>query len=172
LFGEFFDFKAQFKLFLGTNHKPVIKDTTNAMWRRIRLIPFPVQIPEAEQDKALPDALLAEAPGILVWMVRGCLSWQHGGLSVPDAVTSATGDYRAEQDVLGEFITECCTVAPGASATAKELYQTYGNWAENSGEKRPLSQRAFGMSLTERGFERKPGTGNISMWWGIGLKLS
>jgi putative DNA primase/helicase len=172
LFGEYFDFKPQFKIFLGTNHKPIIKDTSHAMWRRIRLIPFPVKIPDKQQDKELPEKLQAEAPGILAWMVRGCLSWQHGGLGTPDEVIQATGDYQQEMDVIGDFILECCNTGPGASATAKELYQAYGSWAESNGEKRPVSQRAFGMSLTERGFDRKSGTGNISMWWGIGLKHS
>jgi putative DNA primase/helicase len=169
LFAEYFDFKPQFKLFLGTNHKPVIKDTSHAMWRRIRLIPFNVTIPDDEQDKALPDKLRAEAPGILTWAVRGCLSWRHGGLGVPDEVVAATEDYQAEMDAVGNFIADCCIKAPGASATAKELYKTYTDWAEANREKRPISQREFGMSLTERGFERGKGTGNKSIWWGIGL---
>ena len=140
------------------------------MWRRIRLIPFPVEIPDDEQDKALPDKLIAEAPGILAWMVRGCLSWQLGGLSVPDEVLAATEDYQAEMDVLGNFIADCCIKAPGASTTAKELYKSYVDWAEANKEKRPLTQREFGMSLTERGFKRTRGTGGKIIWFGIGLK--
>ena len=170
LFGEYFDFKPQFKLFLGTNHKPVIKDTTHAMWRRIRLIPFPVQIPEAEQDKGLAAALLGEAPGILAWAIRGCLSWQHGGLSVPYEVTTATGDYQAEQDVLGDFLAECCIMAPGASATAAELYKNYKTWADENGEKKPFSQKVFGLTLAERGFARTRGHGGKTVWQGIGVK--
>ena len=72
-------------------------------------------------------------------------------------------------DVVGNFIADCCIKAPGASATAKELYKTYTDWAEANGEKRPLSQHAFGLSLTERGFDRGKGTGNKSVWWGISL---
>jgi putative DNA primase/helicase len=169
LFGEYFDFVPQFKLFLATNHKPVIKDTSHAIWRRIRLIPFPVQIPENEWDRDLPEKLQIEWPGILAWLVRGCLGWYQDGLGVPDEVTSDTGEYQAEMDVLGDFISECCWVASGASATAKEIYEAYGDWAKENGEKRPLSQRAFGMSLTERGFNRKrKAAGNV--WYGIGLK--
>jgi putative DNA primase/helicase len=170
LFGEYFDFKPQFKLFLGTNHKPIIKDTSHAMWRRIRLIPFPVEIPDDEQDKTLPDALFTEAPGILAWMVRGCLSWQFGGLSVPDEVTAATGGYRAEMDVLGDFISECCIVTPGASAAATDLYKNYTSWADENGEKRPFSQKVFGITLAERGFERTRGHGGKTIWQGIGVK--
>ncbi|MCX5888262.1 MAG: phage/plasmid primase, P4 family [Deltaproteobacteria bacterium] len=170
LYGEYFDFAPQFKLFLATNHKPVIKDTSFAIWRRIRLIPFAVEIPEEEQDRELPEKLKAELPGILAWMVRGCLSWQLGGLGVPDEVTAATGEYRQEMDVLEDFLTECCIVAPGVSARAKELYQAYGKWAENSGEKKPFTQRDFGMGLKERGFQKGRGTGGKTVWYGIGLR--
>jgi putative DNA primase/helicase len=170
LFGEYFDFKPQFKLFLGTNHKPIIKDTSHAMWRRIRLIPFPVEIPDAAQDRNLSGKLQAEAAGILAWMARGCLSWRHGGLGVPGEVTVATGDYRQEMDVLGDFLSECCMVAPGASATAAELYKNYTSWAGENGEKKPFSQKIFGTTLAERGFERTRGTGGKTVWQGIGVK--
>ena len=102
--------------------------------------------------------------------MAGCLQWHFGGLELPKEVDDATQDYRTEMDVLGDFIAEQCIVDLGASVTSKELYSTYTAWAEESGEKRPLSQRAFGMSLTERGFERKKGTGGKRTWLGIGVK--
>ncbi len=170
LFGEYFDFRPQFKLFLGTNHKPVIKDTSHAMWRRIRLIPFPVEIPEVEQDRELSEKLKAELPGVFNWLLAGCLQWRYGGLGVPKEVLAATEDYQAEMDAVGNFISDCCLLAPGASATAKEIYKAYEEWAKESGEKRPLSQRSFGMALTERGFERRRGTAGKKLWWGIGLR--
>jgi putative DNA primase/helicase len=169
LFGEFFDFVPQFKLFLSTNHKPVIKDTSYAIWRRIRLIPFNVEIPEPEQDKELSVKLKAEWPGILAWIVRGCLSWRHGGLGVPEEVTAATGNYRAEMDALSDFFTECCMLAPQVSASAKELYQAYCAHAEKAGEKRFLTQRDFGLRLGERGLEPGRGTAGKHIWRGIGL---
>ncbi len=170
LFGEYFDFRPQFKLFLGTNHKPVIKDSSHGMWRRIRLIPFPVEIPEAEQDRELSEKLKAEASGILAWMVRGGLSWQLGGLGVPDEVLLATKEYQAEMDAIGNFISDCCIMAPGASGLASDLYKEYTSWAEAAGEKRPLSQTLFGTALAERGFERGRGTGGKTIWHGIGVK--
>ena len=170
LFGEYFDFRPQFKLFLGTNHKPIIKDTTHAMWRRIKFVSFRVEIPDAEQDPELPEKLKAEGPGILQWMVKGCLSWQKSGLAVPEDVLDATAEYRGEQDVVGNFISDCCIEAPGAMAPAKGLYEAYLDWAKNAGEKWPLTQRAFGMSLSERGFERDKGTGNKGIWRGLGLR--
>lgn len=170
LFSEFFEFKPEFKIFLATNHKPIIPGTDHAIWRRIRLIPFTVQIPEPEQDKDLPKKLKEELPGILNWAIEGCLDWQDEGLTPPQAVQEATQGYREEMDVLGEFIAARCIVAPGASALSSELYKVYTAWAEENGEKRPLSQTAFGTTLTERGFLGSRGTGGRAVRSGIGLR--
>jgi P4 family phage/plasmid primase-like protien len=78
--GEFFKFKPAFKLWLATNHKPTIRGTDPAIWDRIRLVPFEVRIPDAEQDRELPAKLREELPGIMAWAVRGCLDWQRNGL--------------------------------------------------------------------------------------------
>ena len=103
LYKELFTFKPQFKLWLATNHKPVIRGSEHAIWRRIRLIPFTVKIPEAEQDKTLGNKLLSELPGILNWALEGCRLWQAEGLTAPAAVQAATQEYREEMDVLGDF---------------------------------------------------------------------
>jgi putative DNA primase/helicase len=172
LHGEFFEFKPTFKLWLSANHKPVIRGTDHAIWRRIRLLPFTVQIPKEEQDRELPEKLKAELPGILNWALAGCLQWQYGGLESPKEVTEATEGYREEMDVMADFLAERCFVAPGASATAKELYSSYTSWAEAMGEKRPYSQTAFGSALRERGFESGRGAGGRTVWYGIGVQAS
>jgi P4 family phage/plasmid primase-like protien len=167
---DFWEFSSSHKLFLATNHKPIIRSTDHAMWRRIRLIPFAVQIPEQEQDKDLADKLKAELPGILAWAVRGCLDWQRSGLGTADAVEKATASYREEQDILGAFIEECCIVGPdGAQAGATQLYNAYKQWCERGGE-RPLTQTGFGNRLVERGFRkgRNTATGRME-YHGIGV---
>jgi putative DNA primase/helicase len=169
LYSEHFEFKPEFKIFLAANHKPVIQGTDIAIWRRIRLIPFTVQIPETEQDRELPDKLKAELPGILNWAIEGCINWQDHGLAPPQAVQDATQNYRQEMDTLADFMAECCILAPEASALAAELYKAYTAWAEESGEKKPLSQKSFGTALGERGFERGRGIGGKKTWKGIGL---
>jgi putative DNA primase/helicase len=169
---EFFDFKPTHKLWLSTNHKPEIRGTDTAIWRRIRLIPFTETIPPKEQDKRLPDKLRKERAGILQWAVEGCLEWQREGLQAPDEVRKATRAYRAEMDVIAAFIEEECVVAANATATAKALYLAYKTWCEANGE-RPESQRRFGGRLRERGYE----SGRITTgarkgaveWYGIGL---
>lgn len=168
LHAEFFEFRPTFKLWLAANHKPVIRGTDNAIWRRIRLIPFNVTIPEAERDKELPEKLKAELPGILAWAVEGCVAWQIEGLDPPDEVRLATQGYREEMDVLAGFLNDCCIVKSIARVSAGDLYGAYCKWCEANGE-RPLSQRAFGMRLTERGFTRMRGTGGRFWWEGLGL---
>jgi putative DNA primase/helicase len=170
LYSESFEFQPQFKLFLATNHKPIIRGTDHAIWRRIRFIPFMVTIPEAEQDKRLPEKLFKELPGILRWAVEGCLAWQKHGLGVPEEVRSATEKYRNEMDVLGDFLADCCVLHPHGQAASKTLYETYENWCAQNGE-RPLSKNSLGMRLTERGLTQvRMGSAQNRGWSGIGLK--
>ncbi len=165
---EWFEFLPQFKIWLATNHKPRIIGTDQAIWRRIRLIPFSVTIPKAEQDRHLTEKLREEWPGILAWAVEGCLAWQQHGLKEPEEVIRATEEYRAEQDLIRAFIEECCYEDSTAWALARDLFGAYRAWAEQNGEK-PTTQKDFGTRLAERGFIRGRGTGNVKKWSGVGL---
>lgn len=160
---EFFEFRPEFKLWLATNHKPVIKDTNQAIWRRIRLVPFAVSIPKAEQDKKLPEKLLAELPGILAWAVRGCLDWQRDGLGEPAEVAQATDEYRAESDELAAWLAECCIIGPKARAgsdAARKSYMDFTGYKVTSNE--------FADLLGKHGF-KKDRIGGRTIWFGFGL---
>jgi putative DNA primase/helicase len=148
---EYFDFRPSHKLWMVGNHRPEIRGTDAAIWDRVKLIPFTVEIPKAERDKQLPAKLGAELPGILRWAVDGCLAWQRDGLNAPDLVTHAVADYREEQDVLGQFIGECCDVGPAYTATAGTLYQAYEAWTKQNGGA-PLSGNKFGGDMERRGY--------------------
>lgn len=165
---EFFEFSPEFKLFLATNHKPEIQGTDHAIWRRIRLIPFEVVIPDDEQDKDLPKKLRAELPGILNWALQGCLDWQANGLQPPKAVTDATSRYREDMDILADFLTDRCYDQAGIVTTVSEVFKAYSSWADESKE-RPLTKKAFGLRLRERGFLVERGTGGTRLWKNIGL---
>ena len=158
LFGEFFEFQPQFKLWLAANHKPTIKGTDHAIWRRIKLIPFDITIPDEEQDKKLIEKLKGELSGILTWAVQGCLDWQREELQTPDDVKAATNDYRNEMDEIGIFLTDCCILSPNARTNPTNLYDAYKKWCEDTGET-VLSQRAFLTRLTERGLKPKQSGG-------------
>ena len=168
LFKEFFDFKPVFKLWLAANHKPTIAGGDAGIWRRIRLVPFTVTIPEAERDPRLAASLLEELPGILAWAVRGCQAWQAEGLGVPDEVRAATAGYREEMDVLAPFLAERTEVASGERVTAAELYQAYEAWCAANGE-RARSQKGLAAGLRERGFETTRGAKGVRCW--IGLRI-
>jgi putative DNA primase/helicase len=169
LYGEFFTFAPTFKVFIAANHKPVITGTDHAMWRRIRLVPFTVTIPDAEQDKTLPDKLRGELPGILRWAVEGCRHWQAQGLVPPHAVQAATEGYKSEMDTLGNFLDECCVVETRRRVAAHELYEEYTRWCQDAGVRYPLTKTTFGVRLKERGFRAKK-SGNERLWRGLELR--
>jgi putative DNA primase/helicase len=169
--GEWFEFPATFKLTLATNHKPVIRGTDPAIWDRIRLTPWTVRIPEEEQDKHLTERLREEYPGILAWLVQGCLDWQwDGGLGVPTEVKTATADYQREMDLVGDFLEERCTAEPARSVSRAQLYQTYSAWCEAAGE-RPVGTRGFAERLRERGFQEGRSKAEGRLWSGLGLNV-
>jgi putative DNA primase/helicase len=163
---DHWQFSPTHKIWLAGNHKPQIRGTDHAIWRRVKLVPFTVTIPDADQDKALPDKLRAERAGILAWAVRGCQEWRQHGLGEPEAVRAATQSYRDEQDVLGAFILEATLEASACRVRASELYAAYVGWCQRTGE-HAVTQRRFGQGMTERGFQRY--TNNGPWYRGVGL---
>lgn len=167
LYKEIFEFYAQFKLWFASNHKPIVKGGDHGIWRRIKLVPFVVKIPEHEQDPNLIFKLKEEGPGILNWMLRGCREWQAQGLNPPPEVTQAVAEYRGEMDLLAEFLEEHCVIGIAEKVKAKNLHKAYRDFCEAEGEY-PLGKKRFADMLLQRGF-RKAKSGDI-VWQGIGLK--
>ena len=172
LFQEYFEFTPECKIWWSFNSAPRITDTTNSIWDRVKLIPFSYVIPEAERDKKLLDKLLAEAPGIMAWMIDGLKSYQKIGLKEPDEVTQATQNYRDEQDFLGDFFTDMCVIEPGAATGATDLYNEYKNWHNmNAADEKCKSVRSFGFEMGDHGFGRtKDKTTGRKNYVGIRLK--
>lgn len=166
---DFFEFDVHAKFWIAANHRPGIRGTDHAIWRRIRLIPFTATIAPGQKDPALPSKLRAEASGILNWALEGLRKWRESGLGEAAAITEATNSYRADQDHLGRFIEEACVVGPSVYCSAKELSAAYAKWCDETGE-RAWSWKAVGGRLTERGFSRnKRGRANVYVWSGIGV---
>ena len=167
---DFFEFEPTHKIFLAANHKPIIRGNDEAIWRRIRLIPFEITIPPEERDHQLPEKLAAELPGILNWALEGCLKWQKQGLQESQAVSQATAAYRGEMDMLSDFLAECCEDDSSEVVIVKDLYETYLGWCEENNE-RTVTKRLFGMMLMERGY--KQGRNRKARYWeGLRLKKS
>lgn len=160
LFQEFFTFKPQFKILLGVNAKPEIHGMDEGIWRRIRLIPFEVKIPQEKVDKNLPKKLRDELSGILNWAIQGCLKWQKDGLGEPGKVKEATRDYRNEMDVLSQFFDERCIVelevaAGKPSVIVNDLFKDFVGWSQNNGVEK-VTKKSFGSMMKERGFKSRP----------------
>lgn len=168
LFSEHFEFIPTFKIWLACNHKPVIRGTDFAIWRRIKLIPFTVTIPKEEQDKKLGEKLRAEAAGILAWAVKGCMMWREEGLNDTAEIAEATAGYKLEMDSLGTWLDSMCVIVRGAESKASVLYENYKTWAEESGEY-VQSMRGFGQKLGERGFQKINKNTGVH-YIGLGLK--
>jgi putative DNA primase/helicase len=170
LYGEFFEYRPQCKIFLAVNHKPVIRGTEHGIWRRIHEIPFTQTIPDAKQDRTLGEKLRDELPGIFRWAVEGCARWREPGLTPPAAVVQATLRYREEMDPLGGFLEGCSVAECSAVTPAAELYARYKQQCIANAEK-PIPIVEFGRRLADRGFKSaKLGKARRRAWKGLRLR--
>lgn len=175
---DFFEFRRTHKTVLVTNNRPRVKEDSEAVWRRLHLVPFNVVIPPDERDPHLLEKLRAEAPGILAWLVRGCLECRRDGLRPPDAVKAATAEYRGDEDAVGRFLEECFvldepdTPLDARSSVAwKDLAALYSQWCTESGEK-PLTSRKLGQALEKRGLTSKTHRdGKLTLKVRVGLRM-
>ena len=167
LYGEYFNFVPTFKIFMATNHKPVIKGTDHGIWRRIKLIPFTTRIDEDKQDKHLELKLREEASGIFNWLLEGAERWKRDGLKAPAIVQNATDEYRGEMDVIGNFLKQSCKQEAGQKIRIRELYKAYSDWCDENNE-HAVSERFLSLRLKEIGFEQTR-TSEARFWMGIAL---
>ncbi|MGX0166530.1 putative DNA primase/helicase [Staphylococcus capitis] len=166
LYAEEFEYTPKFKIWVSTNHKPIIRGTDDGIWRRLVLIPFDVQIPEEKVDKDLKYKLLREAPAILNWMAEGAYMWMQEGLAMPEKLKEASKDYRNEMDVIEQFIEDECKRVDDGKEKANELYELYKQWANNNGNYK-MSNKDFGIKMKEKFKYKKTNSG---MFY-FGLKI-
>jgi putative DNA primase/helicase len=167
---EFFQFKPTFKIWLATNYKPTVAGTDTGIWRRIKLIPWQVEIPEAERDEQLGDKLAAERPGILAWALEGCRQWLGHGLQEPAIIKEAVAEYRRSSDLFGQFVDECCQVDIQWREQSKTLYHYFREWLKQTGEWE-YSQRRMALWMESKGFQQIKSNG-ARYWSGIRVNLN
>lgn len=155
LYGAPFTFKPTHKLFLRGNHRPIINDNDEGIWRRIALIMFDLNLMPEQRDQGLEARLLGEAPGILAWMVRGFAKWRRDGLRPARRVHAASLAYRNESDLLAQWVTDCCDVGRDDAGMFTEVqqmaYANYRIWCHEQGL-RQYTKKSFTRGLVERGF--------------------
>ncbi len=147
---DWWTFTPTHTIFMGGQHKPAISGTDFGIWRRVRLIPWKIQIAAADVDKALPQKLAAERAGILAWCVRGCREWQRIGFADPASVSEATAEYRHESDVLGQFLQDLTVQGPDCRVSMRTLRERYESWCKDQGFEM-LGGKRFNDRLREMG---------------------
>ena len=164
-------FEATHKLFMDSNYKPVVRGVDNAIWNRLKAVPFTTTIPKDQIDEELPNKLKAEGEGILAWAVKGVLRWQKEGLDEPPEVAETGKGWREDMDPLKDFLEDLCWLGGEEMfCPSAKLWKAYTKWAENNGE-RPFGRRKFNDRLRALGCEPcVRGAGSPKCWSGIGLK--
>jgi putative DNA primase/helicase len=169
---DFFTYTPQFKLTIVGNHKPVLRNVDDAARRRFILVPFTRK--PAHPDRQLETKLKAEWPGILRWMIQGCLDWQGNGLIRPETVKAATADYFDNQDLLGQWLEEECDCEPGNTYKwdkTSVLFESWSTYAQRAGEDAG-SKKAFSDKMQSRGFEPARGTGGVRLFRGVRKRIN
>ena len=167
---EYFEFDPTYKVWLATNHRPEIRGTDEGIWSRIKLIPFNFRVPDCKMDKHLQGKLMGEAEEILNWAIKGTGLWQSEGLGEPEAVTTATNQYRSDSDIIGFFLKENTEKDLSEHIFKRDLFRYYCTWVELTGGYF-LSERLFNKALKEKGFKSgKRGNGGVASWLGIKTK--
>lgn len=165
---EFFSFLPRFTPWVRTNHKPIIKGDDDGIWRRIVMLPFNRSFAPHEQDPALEKKLLAERDGILRWMIEGAKRYYHSGLQLSPTMRREQAQYRAESDMLGEFLQECTIAGPNFKLPDADLFCRWKTWCEANGVQHG-SKKSFTLRLGERGHANKSSNGKRFY---LGLKLA
>jgi putative DNA primase/helicase len=165
-----FNFKPRYKLWMSGNHEPEISDTTRSIKNRFHKIAFLFTISALERVQHY-DEILATKHGeaILAWLVKGTLEWQHVGLGESSEVKEATQSYFDGQDILHDFLAECCLIQPTAKCIKAELYVAYEKWCDENGDRYSLGKKTFNSRIAEKGFVSDRGGHNKPIWCGLRL---
>lgn len=160
-----FTYLPQFKFHIVGNHEPKLRDVEEAMRRRFVLLPFRCRPSHVDRD--LEDKLKAEGPAILRWMIEGCFIWQRHGLAVPGSIMAATSSFFERQDVMGQWLDECCRVGADLQATVGDLFNSWAEYLKGQGEPAPTS-RAFAQDMRKKGFQPSK-SGSVRRYRGLAL---
>jgi len=174
---DLFEFHTTHKTILITQNLPIIKETADAIWDRVCLVPWNYRILDDQQNPHLVEDLRAEWPGILKWLIEGCIAWQKAGYTLPasDEIKMASEKYRRESDPLSDFIEEMVLLdMPAESKVHKsELYKAYTEWAGTNEIKYKVSKQSLSKYFNMRGIQDgllKIDGKTVRVWFGIGLQ--
>ena len=165
-YGSFVTFNPSHSLVIVGNHRPIVHDDSWGMWRRMCQVPFEVTIPPERQDPKLFDRLIAEADGILLWILCGLREYQRDGLKIPTSVQAATQAYREDMDIIGDWLADRCLLRAEESESRTSVFNSYQDWAQKNGY-RPMSSNSLTRRLKSRGIQLDTGRRN---YLGVAVK--
>lgn len=158
LYKDHMTYKPSGKVWLKTNHKPVVKEDDDGIWRRLVVIPFDRKFAEGERDPNLEEKLIQEADGILGWIIQGAVKWYQDGLSICPTIKQESAEYRTESDLLGHFLEERVKFDDAVRSIQTDVYFFYQNWCRTNGTN-PLSKIRLTQKLKERGVRQLASNG-------------
>jgi len=155
LYGKYFRYIPTYKIWLACNHKPKIRGTDDAIWSRMKLIPFNAKFKatSTKTDKGLIDKLKSEAEGILAWMVEGCKKWANEGLQDCNTISNATSAYRRTEDYFMEFLTQNVVATPGAFTPSEDIWRRHNVWASMNGYPSISNTGSLGIAMSNKGYK-------------------
>jgi len=172
LYKDVFEFTPTHTLWVSGNHKPRIAGTDDGIWRRLRILPFTIVIPDAQRrdSRVIEAEFYNHRAGILRWLIEGAKMWYKIGLGTCKAVDTATTEYRGEEDAVARFIAERCDLGLTKSVSKALLYAAWREWTEDEGDKAAFakSQRWLLRQLSARWDCTKGGSGGMSV---VGIAL-
>lgn len=176
LFKELFTYTPEYKVILIANTLPNITGTEHGIWRKIKVVPFNLDLREKDIDYDIELKLKEELPGILNWAIRGCALWQREGLGSCKEVDNATSLYREDNDIMGQFLDSRYVFEPIEQCEysknkiqAKDVFDAYAGWCKGYNLS-PVNQNVFGRYVTKRNIVYKDDTSGTVFYRGIKLK--
>jgi putative DNA primase/helicase len=166
---NYFEFISKAKLIIATNHPPAVRETDDSFWNRVKPVPFRNQVPAENRIENLDLHLIEEeGPGILNLVAAGFRRWRAEGLNEPQEVTSATNQYRTDQNLVVNFIEECCVRGEGEKEAAATLFRNFISWKEANGINISWTKKQFGLEMKRLGYVSQK-SGN-HFWLGLRLR--
>lgn len=129
LYGEFQEFRPEFKTTITTNNIPELS-ADEAVWDRIAPVAFPNSFPHKD---GLQDRLIREeAEGILAWRVDGLRDYlEKRDLALPESVRALRDRQRADHDTVWQWASEQLVIAPSDFETKDMVRDRFNTWYDH-----------------------------------------
>lgn len=159
-------------LVLYTNHLPKVSAVDNGIWRRLHIIPFTATFDGSSEVKNYTEYLVENAKGaIMKWMIEGAKKAYDAQFKypVPKVISTAIADYKAENDLLQQFIDDECEAGASYKARSQDFYNAFCSYCGTKGIRDIYDIKTFKKLLEDRGYSGTRSSGGM-IYRGIKLR--